>query len=384
MPAFLLMWLLFLKGRQHCHRSMEGTCVVADFGSANLYAGFGGAEQPVSFRNIVGEVKHHPSLPSNVDRFISNDVEKHRGLLKLGYPVHHGHVVDWNGVSKVLGAMNSALGVSCKDHPMLMTEAALTSRPQRHRLAQLLFEENQHPAVLFATQGLLSLYSSGNTTGIVVDIGDGVTQTCPTYEGYAIRDAVRRVDFGGRDVTEYLRALMRQYGNFFDTSAEIDIVRSIKEHRCQVAASAKDPSSKVVKHRLPDGSEVSLGPELSQCMESLFNPSLVGREHGGVPAIASESIRLTDIDLRREIYQNVILAGGSTLSTGFCARFLHELTKTTPKDCKVRILAPAERMHTCWIGGSFLSQLSTFKQMLVKRSEYQEEGENIVHARLFC
>lgn len=364
---------------------MEGTCVVADFGSANLRAGFGGGEQPATYRNVVGEVKHRASLPSVIgDHVVGNDVDHHRGLLKLGYPMQHGHVTDWNGISRLFSALNSNLGVNCKDHPILLTEAALTSRPQRHKFAQLLFEEFQHPGVLCASQGLLSLYASGNTTGVVVDIGDGVTQTCPTFEGYTIKDAVRRVDFGGRDVTEYLRQLMRQYGNFFDTTAEVDIVRTIKEQRCQVAASTKDVSSKVVKHRLPDGSEVSLGPELSQATEVLFSPSWVGREHGGVATVAAESIRLTDVDLRREIFQNVILAGGSTLASGFCSRFLQELTKTTPRDCKVRILAPAERAQTCWIGGSFLSQLSTFKQMVVKKSDYQEEGENIIHARLFC
>jgi centractin len=364
---------------------MEGTCVVADFGSANVYGGFGGAEQPMLFRNVVGDLKHRASLPTVLsEKVVSNDVDNFRGLLKLGYPLQHGHVVDWNGVSRVLSNMNGALGVNCKDHPVLMTEAALTSRPQRYKLAQLLFEECQHPAALFATQGLLSLYASGTTTGVVVDIGDGVTQTCPTFEGYTIRDAVRRVDFGGRDVTDYLRALLRQYGNFFDTSAEVDIVRLMKEQRCQVAASSKEVSTKLIKHKLPDGSEISLGPELSQATEVFFNPALIGREHGGVAAIAAESIRLTDVDLRREIFQNVVLAGGSTLTTNFPSRFLQELTKTTPKDCKVRIVAPAERLHTSWIGGSFLSQLSTFKQMLVKKSEYQEEGESVVHARLFC
>lgn len=363
---------------------MEGACLVLDVGSGLVKGGFGGGEVPQVFRNICGTAKYHSALPqSDGDTFLCNDAEKRRGLLKLSYPVENGHVRDWSAQQSILVHVSNQLGVSTKDHPLLLTEAAFASRPQRSKWAQLVFEEQQHPALLFANQGLLSLYASGNTSGIVLDVGDGITQTCPVFDGYTIREAVRRVDFGGRDVTDYLKTLLRQYGTFFDTSAETDIVRQIKEQRCYVATKGGDLVAKI-RHKLPDGTEINLGGEVSQAPEAFFQPSLVGREHGGVVNIVSESIKMTDIDLRREIYQNVLLSGGSTLLSGFCPRFLTEMTKLTPRDCKIRILAPSERLFTSWIGGSFLSQLSTFRQLCVKRSDYQEEGENILHSKVFC
>jgi len=368
---------------------MEGACLVLDAGTGTIKAGFGGSESPSVYRCLIGRAKHQAALPQTGfdggDVFFANEAEKYRGVLKLEYPVTNGVVRDWKSLGDVLTHVYSSIGVSGKDHPVLCTEAALCSKPQRARLGQLLFEENQHPAVLFATQGLLSLYAAGSVSGMVLDIGDGVAQTCPVYEGYCIRDAVRRVDFGGRDVTAYLRTLLRQYGMYFDTSAEFDIVRTIKEQKCQISVStpSKEGSLKV-KHRLPDGSDIVLGSELTQAGELLFNPSLIGREHGGAAVLVSDSIKLADMDVRRELYQNILLAGGSSAMNGFCPRFLSEMTRMTPRDCKVRVLAPGDRHLTAWIGGSFLSQLSTFKQMTVKKSDYNEHGENILHSRVFC
>ena len=321
--------------------------------------------------------------------------------------MQNGHITDWDSITRVMHHVNGALGSNPKDHAVLVSEAALTSRTQRATLGQLLFEQLQHPSALFSVQALMSLYSTGNTTGVVLDVGDGVTHACPVYHGYTIREAVRRVDFGGRDVTNYLQQLLRQYGTFLDTSAELDIVRQIKEQHCTVAASAlnlqdaalgggagqtKSVGSSApttvtiqkVKHRLPDGTMITIGNEQCIAPEALFNPALVGREVPSVVQVLNESIRRSDIDLRRELYENIFIAGGSTLFANFPTRFLTEITKKTPRDCKVRLTAPAERLYTTWIGGSFLAQLSSFKAMAIKRSEYLEEGERVLHNKLFC
>lgn len=370
---------------------MDGACVVVDLGTGFVKAELASAEAPKTYQNIVGTPKHKPLLKdtrTTADGLVvSGDAVQQRGVLRVSYPMVHGHVKDHNAVNNVLKYVVGDLGVPPKDHPMLLTEAPLSSRLQRAKLAEYVFEELQHPALLFSVQAVLSLFSSGQTTGVVLDVGDGVTHACPVFDGYSIRDATRRVDFGGRDVTTYLQTLLRQHGHTFDTSAEFEMVRDIKEKLCStvlVARNKDDVDVPLQKHHLPDGTEIELGRELQLAPELLFDPTLNGHECPSVVDVCCESIKACDIDLRRPLYSSIFLAGGTTHLTKFGDRFLSETARRTPRSCTVRVHAPAERHHTTWIGGSFLAQLSTFKDMLTTKAEYAEQGERVLHSRLFA
>jgi actin len=102
-------------------------------------------------------------------------------------------------------------------------------------MTQICFEEFSVPAFYLAIQAVLSLYSSGRTTGLVLDAGDGVTHTVPIYEGYALPHAIERNDFAGRDLTDYMKKLLNEVGLNLSSSSETEVVRDIKEKLCYVA-----------------------------------------------------------------------------------------------------------------------------------------------------
>ena len=75
----------------------------------------------------------------------------------------------------------------------------------------------------------MNRYSTGRTTGVVLDSGDGVTHSVPIFEGFALPHSVMRNDIAGREITKYLKLLLRKEGFNFNTTAEFEIVKNIKE-----------------------------------------------------------------------------------------------------------------------------------------------------------
>ncbi|KAF9174830.1 Actin-2 [Entomortierella chlamydospora] len=355
--------------------------VVIDNGSGVIKAGFAGDDQPKCFfPSFVGRPKHVRIMAGAVegDVFIGKKAQELRGLLKIKYPIEHGIVQDWDDMEKIWQYIYSdELKTMSEEHPVLLTEAPLNPMRNREMAAQIFFETFNVPALFTSIQAVLSLYSSGRTTGVVLDSGDGVTHSVPVYEGFAIPHAIQRVDIAGRDVTEHLQLLLRKAGYHFHTTAEKEVVRIIKEKTCYLplypAKEEKDAGEKKEDFMLPDGNMIKLGTERFRAPEILFNPEIIGQEYPGIHQVVVDSISRSDMDLRKSLYTNIVLSGGSTLCKGFGDRLLQEVKKLALKDIKIKISAPPERKYSTWIGGSILASLSTFKKMWVSAEEYQED-----------
>lgn len=133
--------------------------------------------------------------------------------------------------------------------------------------------------------------------------------------------------------------------------------------------------------QLPDGEKIQIGSSKFKAPEILFNPELIGSEELGVHDLLFNSIRKSDLDLRKTLYNNIVLSGGSTLVRGLGDRLLSELRRPSPKDTKIRISAPQERLYATWIGGSILASLDNFKRIWVTKKEWESEGARALHRK---
>jgi len=370
------------------------TTIVIDVGSGNCKAGFAGEDAPrCIFPSIIGRPKVANIMSGTEDNecYVGEEAQLKRGILKVIYPVDHGVVQDWEDMEKIWShTFFNQLRAEPQEQAVMLTEAALNPKANRERMAQIMFESFHVPALYVSTQAVLSLYASGRTTGIVCDSGDGVTHVVPIFEGYAMPHAVLRINLAGRDLTEYMMKLLGEKGTQFTTTAEREIVRDIKEKCCYVAedfdaeldTKSKDGSGEVT-YEQPDGQIVALDTARFRCPEALFNPTLLGKEDPSVPQLVFNSIKSCDIDLRRDLYSNVVLSGGTTMFPGFGKRMQKELTDLAPPTMRIRVLYPDDRKHSVFIGGSMLSDLDTFTDMCMTRAEYSEHGPSIIHKKCF-
>lgn len=309
----------------------------------------------------------------------------------LRHPVEQGIVEDWDDFEKVLDhTFTNELQVNPEEHNVLITETSLNPRVNREKLTQLLFDTFNVPGLYVANTAVLSLYSAGKFSALVVEIGDGVAQIVPVSDGSVLPHGIQRINLAGRDLTDYLIKILSERGLHLTSGAEREIVKDIKEKLCYVALgfdneldASKTGSSKEASYEMPEGNVITIGSERFRTPEILFKPSLIGKEFGGIHEQVHQAIANSDVDVRKDLYQNIVLSGGSTLFAGFPERLTKEVQKLAHQAIKslVKVIAVPERKYCSWIGGSILSSTSTFSSMWITKEEYQDAGPSIVHQK---
>jgi len=310
---------------------------------------------------------------------------------------------------------------------MLLSEASFNPTANREKLTEIFFEKYEVPALFIAKNAVLTSFASGRATALVLDSGGGVTAAVPVHDGYVLSKGIVKSSLAGNMLTDiYSKVLLEaktsiqpsysitkkeiKPGQFqisikdfpettpsFHSFAVKNVVNDIKETVCRVSESTFDEEAyaniATVQHELPDGSVVEIGPDRFKIPEFMFNPKLIQDKYlhdptiprKGVHEMIYEGITLCDADVRRELFNGVIITGGNTLFKGFSDRVQKELSVLVPPQMyKLKLIAPtpsSERRFSVWIGGSILASLGSFQQMWMSKKEFEEQGRTIVERK---
>ena len=293
---------------------MAQECLVIDRGSFNSRIGFASAYRPSK------TVKNHEIFQPKGDNCTK--------------------------ITKLLQFSFSELKVSdTSETAILLTHSPLSSQKIKEDTISTIFEKFNIPSLYLGNQSALALYASGKTTGVVLHSGDNnISHSVPIHNGTILNDAITNINIGGNFITDYLSRILLE-NTMNPNDMERDFLLEIKETLTYVALEFDNEMKKASTccdidevYELPDGRIVLIKNERFRCAEVFFQPKLADLDSPGIHEILNNSILHSDVGIRKDLYDNILLSGGSTKFPGFEDRLTKELLPLLPKERFMHLL----------------------------------------------
>ena len=347
------------------HKLSWYNSLIIDTGSSTTKAGFS--------QDLYPRVE----IPTQLPKVHPSDVTCSGEIMQRGIVVNFDKVTRlWSHI------IYDRLGVKTpQDHVLYFTEKPLNPKANREKAFQIFFEEFEFGAVSYSRNSACALFGAGRLTGTVLDLGGGCNTVIPVYEGYVLPHAVQMLY--GDGITTDLSRMLSQSGQLTEP-IDIDIVRNIKESVAYISANPESEDQLLpYNYTLPDGRVVVIREERHRCTESLFSPSLFGKEEIGIHKAISCAYQRLDNDIK-PLFRNLTLAGGTSLLPGLQERLQRELSLIQPSVSYSYTLLP-NRKHLAWYGASLITSLSTFPRSdgTHTKDEYDESGPSLVHRKIY-
>ncbi|EGV64898.1 Arp2/3 complex subunit, actin nucleation center [Yamadazyma tenuis] len=411
--------------------SMGTPAVVMDNGTGLTKLGFAGNDSPsfifptaIATSTLGG--KSTKSSASNSSSFLASK----RGLedldffigdealsaangsnYSLSYPVKHGQIENWDHMERFWeNSIFKYLRCEPEDHYFLMTEPPLNPPENRESTAEIMFESFNCAGLYIAVQAVLALAASWTSskanrtlTGTVIDSGDGVTHVIPVAEGYVIGGAIKNIPLAGRDITLFIQSILRDRG---EVDTTLQTAEKIKQQFCYVCPDIvkefkkfdQYPEEKFAQYIVEytdknKTNTVDVGYERFLAPEIFFNPEIASSDYlTPLPTVVDQVIQASPIDVRKNLYKNIVLSGGSTMFTSFGKRLQRDLkglvderiqlserlTGNKSSGVKVEVISHKKQRNAVWFGGSLLAQTPEFKSYCYTKQDYDEYGPSIV------
>lgn len=363
--------------------------IVIDMGQYSTKIGFGSENEPRKiFPTICGYPKYKAidaSLQTDQTKqiFIGLEIIESLGLYKLRRPIANGgEIVDWGEFEAIINYIFYLLRVDPAMCKIMFTTNPFLSVESKKKLFELFLEKHVCGAYYPVRGALLTMYSGGFNTGLIIDMGASNIRITPIYQSFILQHAVRNLGLGGSVLDNLLEKKIKEAGVPIESSVQKNLVRVLKERACFVSLNfEQDLQNKEKfqkKYTLPDYKKITLESERFIIPELMFDPTINNMETSPLHKAIVDVVELCDMDIRRSLLQNIFITGGSSLFLNFEQRLKQELEKELIQRGKmyqnVKIFAPKGRALSNWVGGSILSQIPEFQSSWITRKRYFSEG----------
>lgn len=365
--------------------------IIIDLGSGLIKSGFSGEDGP---RNIFNSIVGIPKMAGlkvgmeQKERFVGDEAIENLEFMNYFPPIKRGEVADWDKFETLMHyLLYNQMEVVPEEMSVLITETPLSSKENRAKVAEMLFEKFDVEKYHMANSSMLGLFSYGKTSGIVVDSGFNVTSTVPIYEGFPLQYASKKINLGGEDISlNLLESLKEKLEPSYKLIKGRLLADDIKEHKGYISMDNEEKEEEKQEespYKLPDGKELKLGNEIFKTCDILFNPPEDNKDLMSVSKMVTEALACCDDDVRTDINESICLIGGTTLMKNFPEKLKNELSDN--KDFgNFNLSFSPERQFSSWVGGSIMSSLDNFHYMWVTKDEYDEKGKTLVSIDSKC
>ena len=365
--------------------------IIIDLGSGLIKSGFSGEDGP---RNIFNSIVGIPKMAGlkvgmeQKERFIGDEAIENLEFMNYYPPIKRGEVADWDKFETLMHyLLYNQMEVVPEEMSVLITESPLSSKENRAKVAEMLFEKFNVEKYHMANSSLLGLFAYGKTSGIVVDSGFNITSTVPIYEGFPLQYASKKINLGGEDISlSLLESLKDKLEPSYKLIKGRLLADDIKEHKGYISMDNEEKEEEKQEespYKLPDGKELKLGNEIFKTCDILFNPPEDNKDLMSVSKMVTESLVSCDDDVKTDINESICLIGGTTLMKNFPEKLKNELSDN--KDFgNFNLSFSPERQFSSWVGGSIMSSLDNFHYMWVTKDEYDEKGKTLVSIDSKC
>ncbi|XP_013779892.1 actin-related protein 6-like [Limulus polyphemus] len=384
---------------------------VLDNGAYTEKCGYSTQAEPRIIPNCITKAKSERRRP-----FIGDQIDDCKDISGLFYilPFQKGYLVNWEVEKQVWDytfgqdVFNIDFGETC----LIVTEPYFNFTSIQENMTEILFEEYQFHSLLRINAGTLSAHryhkeNPNELCCLVVESGYSFTHIVPYIKGKKLKNAIRRINVGGKALTNHLKDIIsyRQ----LHVMDETYVMNQVKEDVCYVStqfdhdmsvARKKGKDNTIIRdYVLPDYTVIKRGyvrpleettgkpkdneqiirmnNERFMVPELLFHPSDIGVQEMGIPEAIVHSIQATPEEVQPHLYKNILLTGGNACFPFFKTRVYSDVRAFAPELYDVSVTLPENPVTFAWHGGSLLSENEEAPKMIVSKKMYEENGMNL-------